>query len=145
MREMLETRHMLDRVFDSLWFGDRLEGMAGAPLIDLVETEDALTVKAELPGFAPDQIDVRIEGNVLHLKGEMHREEEKNESRYHVRERSTSSFQRSVVLPVEVDTDKTEANFENGVLTLKLPKHEHAMPKRIEIKGNAPKQITPKR
>ena len=144
MREMLETRRIMDRVFDSLWYGDGSDMLGNAPRLDMVESDNAVTVKAELPGFAPDQIDVRVEGNVLHLKGEMRKEDEKNDGQYHVHERSMSSFQRSISLPVEVDANKTEASFENGVLTLKLPKNEKAMPKRIEIKGNNPKQITPK-
>jgi HSP20 family protein len=144
MRDMLETRRMMDRVFDSLWYGDRAEPWGNLPLVDVVEQENAVTVKAELPGFSADQIDVRIEGNMLLLKGEVRKDEEKGEGQYHIRERSMSSFQRSISLPAEVDPNKTEATFENGILTLTLAKHEHAMPKRIEIKATAPKQISPK-
>ncbi len=145
MRDILETRRMMDRAFDSMWYGDKPEMWESLPLLDVVENDNAVTVKAELPGYTPDQIDVRIEGNVLHLKGEMRKEDEKNDGQYHIHERSMNSFQRSISLPSEVDSDKTEATFENGVLTLMIPKSEHAMPKRIEIKGGKnPKQITPK-
>ena len=145
MRDILETRRMMDRVFDSLWYGDQPAAWENLPLLDVVENEKSVTVKAELPGYTPDQIDVRIEGNVLHLKGEMRKEDEKKDGQYHVHERSMNSFQRSISLPTEVDSNKTEATFENGVLTLTMPKNERAMPKRIEIKGTgSPKQITPK-
>jgi HSP20 family protein len=128
----------MDRFFDQPWptvFG-------GIPALDMSETDDTIKIEAELPGFTADQIDIKIEGNVLHLKGEQRADQEKNEGEYHLRERKMVSFQRSLTLPATVNAEKAEAHFENGVLTLKLPKTESAMPKRIKV--TAPKEITAK-
>jgi len=108
------------------------------PALDMYETDDAMVVKAELPGFNADQVDVRIEGNTLHIKGDQTTEQ--NEGQYHVRERQVLNFDRSLSLPVAVDSGKAKAEFENGVLTLTLPKTEEALPRRINVTPR--KQIT---
>ena len=101
------------------------------PALDMYETDDAIVVKAELPGFNTNEVDVRIEGNTLHIKGDQTTEQ--TEGEYHVRERQMLKFDRSLSLPVAVNSDKAKAEFENGVLTLTLPKTEEAMPKRINV------------
>ena len=129
----------MDRFFDQPWstvFG-------GIPALDMSETDDMIKIEVELPGFAADQIDIKLEGNVLHLKGEQRADQEKNEGEYHLRERKMVSFQRSLTLPATVNTEKAEAHFENGVLTLKLPKNESAVPKRIKVTPQ--KEIAAKR
>lgn len=141
MREMATMDRMMDRMLSQFWGGSSGESLLGsAPAMDINETENDIVVQAELPGFNPDQIDIRLEGNVLTLKGQMTSEQEqKEEGQYHLRERHMSSFQRSISLPTSVDADKAEANFENGVLTLTLPKREEARARRISVKGT--KQI----
>lgn len=138
--DLLATSRVMDRMFDQMW--NNFGGNGGqfnmnVPAIDVRETDNAVIVHAELPGYKPEQIDVRVEGNVLHLRGEYNTDQNREEGQYHLRERSSSSFQRSIVLPVGVDANKAQAEFENGVLMLTLPKQEEAMPKRINI---TPKQ-----
>ena len=103
------------------------------PAVDLYEGDEALTLKAELPGFSKDDVQVEIQDNRLTLKGERKRETEVKEAQYHRVERVYGAFQRSIKLPVVVDADKAEAVFKDGVLTLTLPKAEEAKPKPISI------------
>jgi HSP20 family protein len=112
------------------------------PRLDVVEKDAEIVVTAELPGFAPENIDVRVEGDVLTLRGEVKTEtkEEKGnggKGQYHVHERRMSTFVRSVRLPTSVNTEKSSAEFENGVLTLTLPKREDAKANRITIKAKS--------
>ncbi|MCC7207573.1 MAG: Hsp20/alpha crystallin family protein [Anaerolineae bacterium] len=141
-REFAAMDRLMDRMLNQFWGGQNGDAVFGGlvPATDVHETENEIVVKAELPGFNPDQIDIRVEGNVLTIKGQVSSEQErKEEGQVHLRERRMSSFQRSFSLPVGVDPDKAEANFENGVLTLTLPKREDARARRIAV--NASRQI----
>ncbi|NLG50642.1 MAG: Hsp20/alpha crystallin family protein, partial [Chloroflexi bacterium] len=88
----------------------------------------------------PENVDITVTGNTLTIKGEMKVEEETERGNVHFRERRYGSFHRSLMLPTEVNPDKAEATFENGVLKLKLPKTEEARPKQIEVKAQQGKQ-----
>ena len=102
--------------------------------MDLSETKDGFTVKAELPGLNAKNVDVSLSVNILTIKGERKKEEEKKDEHHHYVERSYGSFQRSFQLPVEVKSDKIEATFDKGILKITLPKAEEAKKKEIEIK-----------
>jgi HSP20 family protein len=106
-----------------------------APAIDLVETPEGYTVKAALPGWKPEDVDVTIENGQLTLKGEWKEENETQDekAKWHRKEIRYNSFQRNVSLPMEVQADKAKAQFENGVLTLNIPKAEVVKPKQIKI------------
>jgi HSP20 family protein len=101
------------------------------PAVDLYESDQAVMLKAELPGFSTEDVHVEIQDNVLTIKGE--RKSEIKKEQYHRVERAYGAFQRSFVLPALVDPNKAEATFKAGVLELKLPKAEEAKPKRIGI------------
>ncbi|HEC21863.1 MAG TPA: Hsp20/alpha crystallin family protein [Chloroflexi bacterium] len=103
--------------------------------MDMYETDDALVVKAVLPGVNPDDIEINVTGDVLTIRGEIKEEEETEKRNYHYRERRFGSFSRSVALPVPVEADKAEAEFEHGILTLTLPKVEEVKPKVITVKA----------
>jgi HSP20 family protein len=138
MRDMMRTRNEMHRLANEFFRGGNgSEGgwWAGAwsPAVDMYESEQALTLKAELPGFSKDDVQVDIKDNVLTLKGERKREHNVKEEQYHRVERVFGAFQRSFVLPALIDADKAEATFKDGVLELKLPKAEEAKPKRIGI------------
>ena len=105
--------------------------------LDVAEKGDVFTVKASLPGISPDDLNVTLEDNVLTIQGEVKEDETIEESNYHIRERRYGSFSRSVRFPVPVESDKVEAEFENGVLTLSIPKAEAVKPKRIAVKANS--------
>ena len=107
-----------------------------APSVDVSESDGSVVVKAELPGMESNDIDVDLTGNVLTIKGEKKIEEEKKEEeRVYCRERFYGTFQRSFRLPAGVESDKVEANFKNGVLTVTVPKSEESKHKKIEIKS----------
>ena len=104
-----------------------------APPVDIYETEDAIVLKAELPGVDAKDVEVRVEDNTLYLKGERKFEKEVKEQNYHRVERSYGSFARSFSLPNSISADQVKAEFKDGLLTLTMPKREEAKPKTIKI------------
>ncbi len=136
--EMISLRDAMNRLFEdsfirpSLWplpFEDN-----GSVLpVDVVETKDDFQIKASVPGFKPEDIDVSVTGETLTIKGELKAEEKHEEGNYIRKERRFGSFQRTLTLPTSVAPDKAKAEFENGVLTLTLPKAEQAKPRAIKV------------
>jgi len=104
------------------------------PNLDVVETNDEIIVKAALPGLKADDVQITVTGDTLTLRGEFKQEAENGGTTYHLRERRTGSFERTISLPVDVQTEKAKADFENGVLIVTLPKSEAVKPKTISIK-----------
>ena len=100
---------------------------------EVEETESALIVRVELPGLDKEDCQLSIEGNTLHLTGEKRFAREAQGSTYHVMERAFGSFRRSILLPRNVDIDHAEANFHNGVLTVRLPKTGADMARTIPV------------
>ena len=136
--EMRGLRERMDRVFDDFFRSPRLIPWESAEVVfplDVYETEDSLVVKAPLPGVRPEDVDISITGDILTIKGETRGEEEVKRENYHRRELRYGSFCRSVPLPTGVDHNKAEAVFEQGVLTVTLPKAEEAKPKTIKVKA----------
>jgi HSP20 family protein len=105
------------------------------PAIDISEDENAITVKAEVPGCNADDIGISVQGNTLTISGEKKHEEEKKEKGYYYAERSFGSFRRDLTLGSEVDASKIDAVCKNGVLTVKLPKSERAKAVKVKVKG----------
>ena len=136
MREMITLREAMDRLFNDA-FTPSL-GTAGgwqAPAVDLYQTDNEVVVKAALPGLKADDVQISITGDMLSLKGEYKQEEEKKEKAYHLREQRYGAFECSFALPTAVVSDKAKAEFENGVLTITLPKAEEVKPKMITVKA----------
>ncbi len=136
-RELERMRREMDRAWDS--FFERRparveEAMEWLPTLDVSETKNDYVVKAELPGIDPKDIDISLTNDLLTIKGEKKQEKEEKEENYHLIERSYGSFTRSVRLPGQVQSDKINANFKNGVLRVTLPKTEEAKKKEIKIK-----------
>jgi len=104
------------------------------PAVDLLEDENNVTVKAELPGIGKDDIEITLHGGILTLKGEKSEEETAKEAGYHRMERRYGKFEKSVRLPEYVDEEKIDATYRDGVLTLTMPKKESAKPRTIEVK-----------
>ena len=111
-------------------------GLSALPL-DVSETENEFVVKASLPGVKPDDVQITVHGDTLTIRGESKVEEEKKGEHWHIRERRSGVFQRSLSLSAPVDSDKAQADFEHGVLTLTLPKSESAKPRQIKVGGAA--------
>jgi HSP20 family protein len=104
-----------------------------APAVDVVEDDSAYKITAELPGLSEKDIEVSLAGNTLVLKGEKQQEREEKDKNYHISERSYGSFQRLFRLPEGVDSDKVDANFAKGVLTITLPKTAEAKQQQRKI------------
>ena len=102
--------------------------------LDMYETDDDLVVKAMVPGVNPEDIQITVTGDTLTIKGETRKEEELEGRNYIRQERSYGAFSRSIALPGNVNADKTEAEFEDGILTLTVPKVEEAKRKSIQVK-----------
>ena len=137
-REMMSLRQAMDRLFeDSFVRPSRLwpELRGGELPIDMYQTKDDVVVKAPLPGVKPEELDISITGDTLTIKGEHKEEQEVKEEDYLCKERRYGTFSRSVTVPVAVKSDKAEATFENGILTLTMPKAEEVKPKQIKVKA----------
>jgi HSP20 family protein len=115
-------------------------------LIDVIKKKDDIVVKASMPGVKPEGIDVAVEDNVLALKAERKMETEEEEATYLIQERRIGSFYRVLRLPDTVDANKIESHYENGVLTITMPKAEERKKKQIQVKvTSGPKAIEGKK
>lgn len=125
-----------DRLFENVFSGvPSFEG-TNTPVVDVREEKERYVLEAELPGMTEKDVDVHVEDNMLTIKSAKEEEkEEKNEEGYLVRERRSRSFSRSFVLPKDVDRDKVEARFRNGLLTLTMPKSAESKARQIQIKA----------
>jgi HSP20 family protein len=136
INEVVTLREAMDQLFDDAFMRPMGQGgLGGNPAIDMYQTKDNVIVKAGLPGLKPEDVQISITANVLSLSGEFKEESEQKEKAYHLREQRFGSFERSVALPTDVQTEKASADFENGVLTITLPKSEAVKPKTINIKA----------
>jgi HSP20 family protein len=133
---MMSLREAMDRLLDDAFTRPlSLTGVAALPSIDLYETDDEVVMKATLPGLKAEDVQISVTGDTLTLRGETKQEAEKKEATYHLRERRYGTFERTIRLPTDVITDKAKAEFEDGILTVTLPKAETVKPKTISIKA----------
>lgn len=136
--EMATLRTLMDRVFDQPFRLPAIrnggDDLGAATLgLDVVETNEALVVKAAVPGVDPEKVDISVNEDVLSIKGSFEKAEETQEEQYHRRELRYGSFERSLRLPPTVDASKASASFEHGLLTLTLPKKPEAQTRSIKI------------
>jgi len=135
-RQMMTLREAMDRLFDDAFtrpFG--LNGSAGMPAIDMYQTNDDVIVKACLPGLKADDVQISVTADMLTLRGEFKLDNDDKDATWHIREHRSGSFERSIMLPTDVQSDKAKAEFEDGVLTVTLPKAETVKPKTITIRA----------
>ena len=116
-------------------FDDNFSMAARTPDFDLIETPESFIVKADVPGYTKDQISVDVEGSNLVIKGQKQEEKEDKSHMYALRERFSTSFQRSIPMATAVDLEKVKANLNAGVLEVKVPKDAERATKKIEIEG----------
>jgi len=138
-REMMTLRDAMDRLFDDAFtrpFSVSREGGSNwsSPAIDMYQTGDEVVLKAALPGIKPDEVQINVTGDVLTIRGETKQEAEKQDKSWQIREHRWGAFERSVRLPTGVIADKAKAEFDNGILTISLPKSEEVKPKTISVK-----------
>lgn len=137
-RELSAMQDRMNRLFEDALARTRVikEGLGEGvwtPPVDIYETAENLVIKAELPGLSTEDVNVRVEDNVLTLKGERKRIEEIDRENYHLIERSYGHFRRSFVLPNNVDQERVQAKFKDGVLFIAIPKLKRIRPKKIAI------------
>jgi HSP20 family protein len=136
-RDFERMRRDMDRLWESFFERGTLRGEEAGewlPSLDVAETKNEIVVKAEVPGLEPKDIDISLSDGLLTIKGEKKQEREEKEENYHLVERSYGSFTRSIRLPKEVQSDKINASYKNGVLKVVLPKSEEAKKKEVKIK-----------
>ena len=135
MREIVNLQNEIDRLFGrSLSQMNWPEGNEWGLSLDVLEKENDFVVTATVPGVNPDDIDITVVDNVLTIKGEIKAEKEEENQQYHLRERRYGSFARSISLQAPINTEAINATYENGILTLNLPKEAATQPKRIQVK-----------
>ena len=135
--EMMTLREAMDRLFDDAFTRPFRTngGNWGMPAVDMFQTDIEVVVKAAIPGIKADEVQIHVAGDVLTIKGELKKQEEVKEREYQLREQRWGAFERSLMLPTEVKSDLAKAEFENGILTIILPKDEKSRPKMINIKA----------
>jgi len=140
-REMMTLREAMDRLFDDAFtrpFSLVREGGWSSPAIDMYQTDNEVVVKAALPGIKADEVQINVSADttapVVTIKSETKQEEEKKDRSWHIREHRWGAFERSIMLPTSVNSDQAKADFDNGILTITLPKSEEVKPKTITIK-----------
>lgn len=133
--EMSQLQREMNRLFDSFFRGgatdDGSYGTFWIPAVDIVEQDDAYVVEAELPGLTKDDVKISVQGNILTIRGGKKTSHEEKSRNYH---RSEPRLLAGFTLPSYVKTDKIDAQYRNGILTINLPKVEEAKPKSIEVK-----------
>lgn len=142
--EMVTLRQAMDRLFEDSFVSPlswrTVDGEASAPALDVHQTDDEIVVTAALPGLKPEEVDITITGQTLSIRGEFKADEEVKRDQYLYRERRFGSFHRQLQLPVRVQGDQANATFEDGILTLSIPKSEEVKPRQIQVKAS-PKKV----
>jgi HSP20 family protein len=134
---MVNIQDQMNRLFNDLFSQspERLEEgqTVWSPLVDISENENEVKVQAEIPGMKKDDVNITIQDNVLTIRGEKKQEKVDKEKNYHRVERCYGTFQRSFTLPTAIQADGVKAKYDNGVLTVILPKAEEAKAKQVAI------------
>ena len=136
-RDVVTLRERMNRMFEDVFSGRKddkeLTPTSWAPAVDIYETENELVLSAEIPGLSEKEVEIKVEDNTLTLKGERRFEKETKEENYHRIERSYGSFYRAFTLPNSIDPDKIQAEHENGVLRVSMPKRHELNPRTVKI------------
>lgn len=141
LRRVSQLQHEVDQLFDALagpwrppkepfWRGARL-----FPLLNVKRTSDGYEVTAEIPGMKTEDLDIKVEGDILTLKGERKAVDLPENASYHRKERATGTFQRTITLPGRVDEENVQATYRCGVLTVTLPQEKPATARRITVRN----------
>lgn len=132
-RDLMRLQDEVGRLFDERLYRNG-ESVGWTPACDIYEDDEGVTLRFELAGVEPKDVDIRFENGVLTLRGERKLEKEEKRENYHRVERSYGTFTRSFTLPGTVDAEKVRAESKNGVLTVSLPKKAEAKPRSIQVK-----------
>jgi HSP20 family protein len=129
-------RREIDRLFDDI-YGGNASRSSWVPTANVREAKDAVLLEMELPGITPEQVDISIDNDMLTVSGEKREErrEGEEEGRYYLVERNYGSFSRSFSLPQGIDAEQVDASFDNGLLTIRIPRAALPQPRRVQISG----------
>ena len=144
LRELSSLQTEMNRLFNTVFDTPVANGgmRRWVPAMDLVETEDAFVLRADLPGMKQEDVKIEVEDQVLTISGERAAEHEAQQEGFYRLERAFGSFSRSLTLPKGVDAEAVGASFTNGVLEVRIPKPEQAKPRRIQIAvGDEPAEL----
>lgn len=142
--ELFALTDTVDQLFNRTSLSGERGGMTGYLPLDIRQTDEAFVIEASVPGFRPEEVDITLDENVLTIKAQREQENDESKGGYVRRERRTTSFFRQVGLPAEVRAEEISAGFENGVLTVTVPRAQKAQPRRIQVNGGAPKLVDAK-
>ena len=145
-RDMVTLREKMNRMFEDVFSGrteDReIQAGTWAPSVDIFETENELVLTAEIPGIDEKDVEIKVEDNTLSIRGERKFEKETKEENFHRIERSYGSFYRAFTLPSSVDPERIQAEQENGVLKISMPKRQELKPRKVKIlKPTTPEKL----
>jgi len=136
-RDLMTIRERMNRIFDEFFrgqeVGEAFPATSWTPAVDIYETPNEVVLKAELPGVNQKDIQLEIKDNTLTLKGERAKDEEVKEDSYYRRERFYGTFYRSFTLPSNIQQDKIQARYKDGILEVIMPKAEAAKPRQIKV------------
>ena len=139
VRELQTVQNEMNRLFNTFFDSPTPSGNGGTalrrwiPAMDVVETDDQYVLRADLPGMSESDVNVELDDNVLTISGERKSEHEERSKGFYRVERASGSFSRSVTLPEGVDAESIQANFDNGVLEIRIPKPEQPKPRKVQI------------
>lgn len=134
---LFSLRREVDRLFDDTFGRTGTGATAWSPSVDVHEEQDSYVFELEIPGVNPEEVEVTAEGGVLSVSGEKLTERERDTDRWHIVERMNGAFRRTFQLPQNVAEDEIDASFENGLLTVRVPKAEVPQPRKIQIRKSA--------
>lgn len=135
-RDIVEMQNQMDRLMDS-FFNDYADTERFGLAVDVAENDDVFTITAAVPGVDAEDLNITLDKDVLTIQAETRAEEVEEGTRYHLRERRYGAYSRSLRFPVPVNSEAIEADYDNGVLTVTVPKAEVVKPKRIAVNGTA--------
>jgi HSP20 family protein len=149
VRELQTMQNEMNRLFNTFFDSPSTSTNGGhtplrrwIPAMDVVETADHFVLRADLPGISENDVNIELDDNVLTISGQRRSEHESGNEGYYRVERASGSFSRSLTLPEGVDADGIQANFDNGVLEVKIPKPEQQKPRKVQISlGGSAKTI----
>ncbi|MGO9563197.1 MAG: Hsp20/alpha crystallin family protein [Candidatus Korobacteraceae bacterium] len=147
-RDLSALQNRMNRLFEAQYGGGREESLttgAFVPAVDIYEDEHSIQLKLEVPGIDEKDLDIKVENNVLSVSGERKLEKEEKEENFHRVERRYGSFTRSFTLPSTVSTDDIQADYDHGVLKIRLAKRAEAKPKQIKVSVGGQKPIEGKK
>jgi HSP20 family protein len=135
MSEITPLREAMDRLFEQSFLRPMFPSIRSMEVlpIDMYQTDSEVVIKAAVPGIRPEDIDIKIVGDTISISGESKMQLETKEENYMLQEMSIGKFHREVMSPVALKSEQAQANFENGVLTIKIPKAESVKTKQVKV------------